>query len=103
MEAGGPIRCYSDLQVDTNFQDVACDYIYTYAIDEFNESYETEVFPNPTSNFVSINSNNQIKEIKLFNFQGKLLKTSTKHEIDLSSFAEGLYLITINFESGIIV
>ena len=27
-EAGGPIRCYSDAQIDTSFQSVACDYMF---------------------------------------------------------------------------
>jgi len=63
------------------------------------------IYPNPTSDKVSVKSNNTIKSIQLFDVQGRLLFTRIAAEltenIDLSSKATGVYFMKIITTQGI--
>ncbi|MPT30122.1 MAG: T9SS type A sorting domain-containing protein [Chryseobacterium sp.] len=61
------------------------------------------IFPNPTSNFINIKSNEIIKSVKLYNASGSLIKTENANlsKIDISTFPKGNYLISIETDSGI--
>ena len=63
------------------------------------------VFPNPTSNFVSIKSKNTIKSIQLFDAQGRLLQTNFSSQketkLDISEKANGVYFLKIKSEVGV--
>jgi len=57
------------------------------------------VFPNPNTGIFKINgSENGILTVKVFNLQGKLLKSfenNIDNEFNLSDFRQGMYLIYI--------
>jgi hypothetical protein len=95
LEAGGPIRCYSDSQIDTSFQTVACDYILYSSIDEFSTDKDIEIYPNPASNLLTIKSDKPIDKIELYDLTGKLLKTTRELNIDFSNLPNGQYIVTI--------
>ena len=65
---------------------------------------KTNVFPNPSSDYIQITSNNKINNIKLYNSIGKLLKNNSinKKEFSLSinNFSPGIYLIELIDENG---
>ncbi|SDE80518.1 T9SS type A sorting domain-containing protein [Epilithonimonas hungarica] len=64
---------------------------------------QINIFPNPTSNFINIKSNEIIKSVKLYNASGSLIKTENANlsKIDISTFPKGNYLISIETDSGI--
>ena len=66
---------------------------------------EINIFPNPTSNFINIKSEEVIKSIKIYDIKGSLIKTENNSDknskIDVSSFAKGSYVISIETNSGI--
>lgn len=98
-EAGGPIRCYSDAQIDTSFQDVACDYILHTSIDEYISNDDIEIYPNPASNLLTIKSEKPIDIIEMYDMTGKLLKKTTKLNIDMSDLPNGQYILIIDLKS----
>lgn len=63
------------------------------------------VFPNPTSNFVTVKSKNTIKSLQLFDVQGRLLQTNFSNQketkMDISEKANGVYFIKITSEGGV--
>lgn len=71
-------------------------------------SYENsifKVFPNPARTIVNVVSNNKnVKEITLYDLQGRVLKTlelnKISTELDISNFQSGTYLITIKTDYG---
>lgn len=73
-----------------------------------NEILEVSVYPNPTSNLFTIESNSpqiQIETISIFSLQGKLVKSITgnktsKLQIDTRNLAKGLYLTEITSNTG---
>jgi len=57
------------------------------------------VFPNPTFNHINIASD-QVKEVKIVDFTGKiLLKTSAK-KLDLSNLPKGVYILNATLANG---
>ncbi|MFD0989059.1 T9SS type A sorting domain-containing protein [Mariniflexile jejuense] len=65
------------------------------------------LFPNPTSNSVTVTSNEKIKSIDVYNFLGKQIFKqsvgSTNLIINLSNYPSGIYFFKIQSENGKIV
>ncbi len=59
------------------------------------------VFPSVTNHFVYITSSSNIKDVKIYNTQGSLLKSySEKTDINLDNFSNGIYLIDVLTQQG---
>src|SRR5690606_26756254 len=70
------------------------------SVKEIDDDLNFSIAPNPTSGQVLVNSEKEkIKEVKVFDLQGKELFKTYPNDfnalIDLSKFAEGIYLIQI--------
>ena len=64
---------------------------------------QINIFPNPTSDFINIKSDEKIKSVKLYNASGSLIKTENNEfsRINISNLPKGNYLISIETDSGI--
>jgi hypothetical protein len=71
--------------------------------------FQSQLYPNPASNFLNITSANPTKQIsglKIYNQMGELvytadeIKSSETISISVSDFAEGIYFITLTFSDG---
>lgn len=100
LEAGGPIRCYSDSQIDTNFQTVACDHIIYVSVDELTNENTIHIYPNPTTSSLIIVAKHPIEKLDLFDLNGKLLESTSKMTVDFSNLANGQYILTIQLTTG---
>jgi hypothetical protein len=98
LEAGGPIRCYSDNQIDTNFQSVACDYRLVTSIDETNANFQ--IFPNPFQNEITIQSDQPVERIEVFDFTGRTIINSRQLNLNLDHVSNGIYILSIYLKSG---
>ena len=58
------------------------------------------VYPNPTTGRIYIKAEGLL-QAEIFDINGKLLKTSSEQEIDMSALSGGLYLIKIKTTKGI--
>lgn len=58
------------------------------------------VYPNPSSDIVTIAAKSEIKSISLYNTLGQLIKTQKNPEMTLSSLNTGVYLIEVTFANG---
>ncbi len=65
---------------------------------------EINVFPNPTSDFINIKSNESINSVKFYAASGTLVKTenSNSSKIDISTLPKGNYIISIETKTGIV-
>jgi hypothetical protein len=57
---------------------------------------DISIYPNPSVNFIQIQSKNNFDGVEVYSLNGKLMKTSKSTFIDVSSFHEGTYLVKIN-------
>ncbi len=81
-------------------------YALTTGVKELNTKQNICVYPNPTSNFVSINlpDQNKISEFHLLNSQGQNILTRTNcsaDKIDLTNYSDGLYFIQVLYDDKI--
>jgi len=64
------------------------------------------LYPNPTNSEVNISSENIINSIEIFNSLGQRvyysMVNSTDKVIDISSFVNGVYILGVNTENGVI-
>ncbi len=72
-----------------------------------NEKPQIKIYPNPTSNNLTIETNSNTKQnIEIVNLLGQSLYTSYINNIttiDVSAFAKGVYIIKLNTDMGIVV
>ena len=61
---------------------------------------DIEVYPNPVTDILHIQTTLQIKEIEITDITGRLLYTTTAKTINCRSFAKGIYFITLTTEEG---
>lgn len=61
-----------------------------------SENNLTKIYPNPTSDFVNVQSDKKISEIKLIDISGKILKSEKKYSrINISNYPQGMYFVEI--------
>jgi len=84
----------------------SCSFTITVVEELSTTDFEFEnglsIYPNPTSNLITIESKNQaITSIHIFDISGKQLFSETNFnslikQVDISTFSEGIYFISIN-------
>ena len=72
-----------------------------------NEIHKLEIYPNPTSSTLTIETNSNTKQnLEIVNLLGQTMYTFniySKATVDVSAFAKGIYLIKLNTDKGIVV
>lgn len=62
------------------------------------------IYPNPTKGLITIECNNTIKSVQLYDVQGRILQTNVVNEtqasIDISTHSNGIYFIKIISDNG---
>ncbi len=74
-------------------------------IDKFSE--EIHIYPNPTSNFLKIETEMNINSINIYNITGQIIYSeqqiiNNNSEIDVSNYTKGIYLLKIETKNNII-
>lgn len=78
--------------------------IYVFDVDlmnskEFNSS-SVKIYPNPTSDWIKIQSQEKIKQTQILALNGKLIQTSNHSEISIKHLPKGIYILKILFANG---
>ena len=61
------------------------------------------IYPNPTKEFIRIETEYLIDKITIINVQGRVLDTQLKEQtIDVSNFSDGIYFMEIHTEKGVL-
>ena len=85
-------------KVYSNYTDVIA---FTTGIDDILET-ELKLYPNPVKDILYLSNMNHVKSIHVYTIQGKAVKTITSpnssEEINLSSLANGTYLMVFELE-----
>lgn len=71
---------------------------------EFERDESIVLYPNPATSQVNIRCDNAIRQIELFDIQGRILQTvienSNESQLDISKQSNGIYFIRISTENG---
>jgi len=102
-----PNAANEDIFVDTNTTLVgsveACNNL---TINEETPQQQLSIYPNPVQDLLNINTNNtKIIKIEIYDVLGKkvLVTTGDTTQIDISNLDNGLYLVNIQTEQGVLV
>lgn len=110
LDGGGGLICYTKQGQTIQF-DASID-CSVFPIPQYQNlstvqfNIDINVYPNPSSNFVIVGSENiQIENIELYDLQGRILKNikinSLSYKLDISGYQQGTYLLRIATTSGI--
>ncbi len=103
-EIPGPLRCYSDAQLDTNFFSFDCDYSSTSSVNELSDPFKITIYPNPASNQVFVSGPETGFQLRLFDLQGRVVLTaatsSDRLELAIDQLKRGVYTIEVLFTDG---
>ncbi|MCU4190037.1 T9SS type A sorting domain-containing protein [Flavobacterium sp. HXWNR29] len=74
----------------------------TLGSNDFYQKTSFVVYPNPVNDVLNLQINNvaSIKNVKIFDLQGKLLLQSTNETINVSELSKGIYIIKVSTENG---
>lgn len=76
------------------------------SVNEERNNLNIEVFPNPTKEFININSSKLIRNIDCFDVRGKLIATQKYDDASIvfhmNTFSRGIYFLKISAEDGTI-
>ncbi len=71
-----------------------------------NSDYEQKLnfsfYPNPASDYFTIEMENKLKSIELYSLQGQKVLDSTSKHIDVSNLSKGIYMVRITDENNAI-
>jgi hypothetical protein len=59
------------------------------------------VYPNPTSSTVGVYSTDEVKDVKVYNSLGQLVREGKGSQADLSGLSSNIYTLDITFSSGV--
>lgn len=70
------------------------------SIEDFDMS-SVKIYPNPTTDFINIQSNFDINSVEIYSLHGqKVLLVENKKRIDISSLSEGIYFLKLKTVKG---
>lgn len=69
----------------------------TSSVDENSiEEIKVEIYPNPVTDVMNINTNQEIESVKIFSATGALMIDTQEKSIDVSGLTSGVYLVKVN-------
>ena len=92
----------ADLMMDISFNSVL-----GVNANSFEDS--VSIFPNPANNEFTLRSNVSLKELKIYDLKGSLVKTmdlsemSNEKRVEISSLSSGTYLVQITGDKGTVI
>ena len=113
------LKTKSNLAVGTtvsNKADIYFDYNYPIVTNFANTTFQVlsvpeneldqsvSIYPNPTSDLVSVKANSVIRSIQVYDLQGRIVLTKLLSEenasVDFTTYASGIYYLKIDTEKG---
>lgn len=86
--------------VGTNVDMGAYEYDAALSIESPNISNIFSVYPNPTNGLITIETNQEIKSVKLFSLDGKLLLEGQNSNLQIDNFPSGIYMLYLESVNG---
>lgn len=66
-----------------------------------NNAISVSIFPNPTSDILTIQTQEEVKSIKIYNVNGKLVLKQKENSVNLDNFEGGTYTVLVETQNGI--
>ena len=104
LSSGSSVMNNAGIYFDYNFPIITNDATTTFAVlsnSVFKTDSSVTVSPNPANAIINIKANSEIKNIELYDVQGRILETILNdNAIDISNKTNGIYFLKITTEKG---
>jgi Secretion system C-terminal sorting domain len=70
------------------------------ATNEFNTNNSFKIYPNPATDVLNIETDNELKSAEIYSLLGQKVLTSNSKQINVSSLAKGIYMVRIENENN---
>ena len=106
LEIGDSVSQEANIFFDYNFPietNTATTTFETLSVDEFDQENTVSVYPNPTNGRLFINSSYTIKDIALYDVQGRKVQgfnISEENMLDITHISKGVYFLEITSVKG---
>jgi uncharacterized repeat protein (TIGR01451 family) len=108
LKAGDSVMNKANIVFDFNAAIATNEAITTFktilGTGDFTVDKSVKIYPNPAKDVVKVESNNTIKNIQLYDVQGRVLQTVTPNQnaatIDISAKAAGIYFLKVTTAKG---
>ena len=77
-------------------------YSKTVAVAQKDKNIKLSVYPNPAKDVLIIEGLDDIKTVKIYNFQGVLVQKTTQKSISLNSQPTGIYILEVENTEGVV-
>jgi hypothetical protein len=108
LEAGDTVTKKADIFFDYNFPVVtneATTLFQDLGVDDHLVDPSIVIYPNPTTDFVTVKAASTITSIQVYDIQGRLLMTrlsdASTEKVELSRYSSGIYYLNIATDKGI--
>ena len=68
---------------------------------KIEDEVQIKIYPNPSSNFLNIESDIEIKKVELINIQGQKIVETNQSQLDLTDIPNGIYFLRVNDVHGL--
>jgi hypothetical protein len=68
---------------------------------EYMEMEKIQIYPNPTSDYITIKTDHKIDSYTIYDVTGKKIIQTAENTIDLSTFNNGVYILTFELDGKI--
>ena len=100
------VSSYKGQDVKLVFRHYNCTDIFYVGIDDVTITQSTlavsdsqknqiKIYPNPSSDFITIENVEDLKTVRIFDLTGKLVKQTQAKEINIQNFAKGQYIMNV--------
>src|SRR5690606_2398781 len=110
LQEGDSVMSKADIYFDYNYPIITNDAVTLFQEELSRDNHELaaliSIYPNPASDRVTISSETKIKSIEWYDLSGRLIRISLVNDFqsiqDISSQSEGIYIMKIQTEKGIL-
>ena len=98
-----PTSTFSNIVSSTNINSISVVWSpVNTAVDIIDYEKYYKIYPNPVSSVLFV-SGSDIREVSLYDMQGKNILNTTENQLDFSRYKPGTYLIKIRSDKGIVM
>jgi hypothetical protein len=110
LEEGDAVQSKADIYFDYNYPIITNDAVTLFQEELSRDNHELaaliSIYPNPATDRVTISSETKIKSVEWYDLSGRLIRISLVNDFqsiqDISSQSEGIYIMKIQTEKGIL-
>lgn len=102
----GGLRCFRNNEIDTNYTNVPCDFMYMLSLSSLEKKLPLHVYPNPSADILNLDFDSRINDftVNIMNINGVQMHSSNnQRSINVKDYSPGLYYLILKTETQLVV